>query len=63
MRASFRRADLGPLPWIVVLTALQFVAGAISLHGSVNERLSLVRTTEVMFAQSFLNRSSSWWAR
>lgn len=47
-------------PWYLVpltlVGLLGFPAGAISLMGAVRVRLGLARTTEMMFAQSFLNR-------
>lgn len=48
--------DLAYLPVILVVGVLGFPAGAISLMGAVNVRLKLWATTEMMFAQSFLNR-------
>jgi undecaprenyl-diphosphatase len=49
-------ADLTRLPVIVGLTALTYVAGALSLSGAVTVDLPLSQTSEVMLAQSFLNR-------
>jgi undecaprenyl-diphosphatase len=44
------------LPFLVLIPLLSFPAGAASLVGAVNVRLPFLRTTQVMFAQSFLNR-------
>lgn len=49
-------AELERLPGILVLAALTYVAGALSLQGAVTRSLPLGQTTEVMLAQSFLNR-------
>ena len=53
---ELRAADLSYVPWMLVLVGLTYVSGALSLMGAVNARLPFGRTTEVMFAQSFLNR-------
>jgi undecaprenyl-diphosphatase len=53
---ALRGIDPAYLPVLLVVSLLSFPAGAMSLMGSVNVRLPFVRTTEVMFAQSFLNR-------
>ncbi|MCB0970261.1 MAG: flippase-like domain-containing protein [Acidimicrobiales bacterium] len=48
--------DVAYLPLLLVISLLGFPAGAISLMGAVNVRLKLWATTEMMLAQSFLNR-------
>lgn len=53
---ALRQARWELLPWLLALMVAQYVAGALTLMGSVPERLALGRTTQVMFAQSFLNR-------
>jgi undecaprenyl-diphosphatase len=53
---SFSGADWAYVPWIFVAMVLTFVAGAISLVGSVLRPVSMVDSTIVMFGQSFLNR-------
>ncbi|HKY66689.1 MAG TPA: lysylphosphatidylglycerol synthase transmembrane domain-containing protein [Acidimicrobiales bacterium] len=53
---AFADADLTYAVPIVVLTAGTYVTGSISLLGAVTTRLALLRTTAVMFGQSFLNR-------
>ncbi|OWY60553.1 hypothetical protein B7486_68560, partial [cyanobacterium TDX16] len=53
---SFSGADWAYVPWIFVAMVLTFVAGAISLVGSVVRPVSLLDSTIVMFGQSFLNR-------
>ncbi|HEX7136006.1 MAG TPA: lysylphosphatidylglycerol synthase domain-containing protein [Iamia sp.] len=54
--STLRDARWELLPWLLVLMVLQYVAGAFTLMGAVPDRLALGRTTQVMFAQSFLNR-------
>ena len=49
-------ADWSYLPVLVVLAGLGFVGGALSLMGAVPNRLPFLQTTQIMFAQSFLNR-------
>jgi undecaprenyl-diphosphatase len=49
-------ADLARVPVVVVLAAISYLAGALSLQGAVTRSLPLVQTTEVMLAQAFLNR-------
>ena len=49
-------ADFSTLPLMFLMVALSYAGGAISLMGAVNVRLPFFRTTEIMFAQSFLNR-------
>ncbi|HRW38037.1 MAG: flippase-like domain-containing protein [Acidimicrobiales bacterium] len=44
------------IPILLVLPLLTYPAGAASLLGAVTGRLPFLRTTQVMFAQSFLNR-------
>ena len=53
---ALSEADWSRLPLTVVLAGLTYVAGALSLMGSVLRPLPLGRTTIVMFGQSFLNR-------
>lgn len=53
---SLGDADWTRLPGIVLLSSVGFVAGALSLMGAVTNRLPLGQTSEVMLAQSFLNR-------
>lgn len=53
---SLRNADWAYLPWMLLLMVLTFVAGALSLQGSVLRALGTIETTIVMFGQSFLNR-------
>ena len=53
---ELKAADLSYVPWMVGLVVATYVSGALSLMGAVNVRLPFGRTTEVMFAQSFLNR-------
>lgn len=53
---AFIEADLSYAVPIVVLTAGTYVTGAMSLLGAVTSHLALLRTTAVMFGQSFLNR-------
>jgi undecaprenyl-diphosphatase len=53
---ELKAADLSYVPWMVALVAATYVSGALSLMGAVNVRLPFGRTTEIMFAQSFLNR-------
>ncbi|MEZ5140757.1 MAG: lysylphosphatidylglycerol synthase transmembrane domain-containing protein [Acidimicrobiales bacterium] len=49
-------ADPAYIPILLVLPLLTYPAGAASLLGAVTGRLPFLRTTQVMFAQSFLNR-------
>lgn len=53
---ALSEADWSRLPLTVVLAGLTYVAGALSLMGSVLRPLPLGRTTIIMFGQSFLNR-------
>lgn len=53
---SFSGADWAYVPWVFVAMVLTFVAGAVSLVGSVLRPVSLLDSTIVMFGQSFLNR-------
>lgn len=54
--AALREADWSRLPLLLVLAALPYPAGALSLMGSVVRPVPLGRTTVIMFGQSFLNR-------
>jgi undecaprenyl-diphosphatase len=54
--ATLQDTDPQAVPVLVVLTSLAYVGGALSLMGAVERSLPFGRTTEVMFAQSFLNR-------
>jgi uncharacterized membrane protein YbhN (UPF0104 family) len=51
-----QQADTAFVAWMVVMMVLSYVAGAVSMLGSVTVDLPFLRTTVVMFAQSFLNR-------
>lgn len=53
---AMRDADPTYVPLLLVVPLLSFPAGAVSLIGAVSVRLAFLRTTELMFAQSFLNR-------
>lgn len=53
---SLDEADWTYLPWILLTVVLGYPAGAASLMGAVTNRLPLGQTSEVMLAQSFLNR-------
>jgi uncharacterized protein (TIRG00374 family) len=53
---AFTEADLSYALPIVVLISATYVTGAMSLLGAVTTDLPLMRTTAVMFGQSFLNR-------
>lgn len=53
---ELKAADLRYVPWMIALVVATYVSGAMSLMGAVNVRLPFGRTTEIMFAQSFLNR-------
>lgn len=53
---AIKEIDPAYLLPLTVVSLLGFPAGALSLMGAVNLRLGLLRTTEMMFAQSFLNR-------
>lgn len=53
---ELKAADLSYVPWMLALVVITYVSGALSLMGAVNVRLPFGRTTEIMFAQSFLNR-------
>lgn len=54
--SAVRTANLGYVVPMLVLMVASYSSGAITLMGAVNVRLRFVRTTTVMFAQSFLNR-------
>lgn len=53
---AIKEVEPAYLPVLMVVSLLGFPSGALSLMGAVNVRLPFLRTTEVMFAQSFLNR-------
>lgn len=53
---ELKGANLTAVPWMVALVVVNYASGALSLMGAVNVRLPFGRTTEIMFAQSFLNR-------
>lgn len=53
---TLQEANWALLPWLLVLSALSYVGGGISLIGAVTTPLAFGRTIEVMFAQSYLNR-------
>jgi undecaprenyl-diphosphatase len=53
---ALKGADWTFLPGIIVASALGYPAAAVSLMGAVTVRLALGQTSEVMLAQSFLNR-------
>ncbi len=54
--AAIKEANPAYLPFILVIPLLAYPAGALSLMGAVPRRIPFLPTTEVMFAQSFLNR-------
>nr|MCU0260637.1 flippase-like domain-containing protein [Ilumatobacteraceae bacterium] len=54
--AALQDADPSVIPWLVIWVVLSYVGGSLSLMGSVTVDLPFLRTTEVMFGQSFLNR-------
>ncbi|MCB1029692.1 MAG: flippase-like domain-containing protein [Acidimicrobiales bacterium] len=54
--ASIKQANPAYIPILLVLPLVTFPSGAASLLGAVTVRLPFLRTTQVMFAQSFLNR-------
>lgn len=53
---ALQEADWSYAPMVLLMAALGFPAGALSLMGAVTNRLPLLETTHVMLAQSFLNR-------
>jgi undecaprenyl-diphosphatase len=53
---AVKQADPAYVPFLLVIPLLSFPSGAASLMGAVTTRLPFLRTTQVMFAQSFLNR-------
>lgn len=53
---ELKAADVTTVPFMLLFMVLGYVGGALALMGAVNVRLPFFRTTEVMFAQSFLNR-------
>jgi glycosyltransferase 2 family protein len=54
--AALQTADLTAVPWLVVFYVMGTVGGALSMMGSVTQPLPLWQTSEIMIAQSFLNR-------
>ena len=54
--SALREANAVAFVPLVVLITATYVGGALSLMGAVTIDLPFLRTTEVMFAQSFLNR-------
>jgi undecaprenyl-diphosphatase len=53
---ALEEADWSYAPVVLLMAALGFPAGAMSLMGAVTNRLPLLETTQVMLGQSFLNR-------
>jgi uncharacterized protein (TIRG00374 family) len=53
---SFRSADIWYVVPVTILALATAFTGALSLLGAVTTKLSFLRTTAVMYAQSFLNR-------
>ncbi len=53
---AFTTADLSYVLPIIVLAALPYLTGALSMMGAVPIDLPFLRTTAVMFGQSYLNR-------
>jgi uncharacterized protein (TIRG00374 family) len=53
---SFQEANLVYVLPVLVLAMATYFTGALSLMGAVTTRLAFLRTTAVMFGQSFLNR-------
>ena len=54
--ASLKEADYSKTPVMILFMLASYFGGTWALMGAVNIRLPFVRTTEIMFAQSFLNR-------
>ncbi len=54
--STLQEADWARLPLLIALMICTYLGGAVSLMGAVRTDLPFVRTTQVMFAQSFLNR-------
>lgn len=54
--AALGDADWSYVPAILIFAFLGFPGGAVSLMGAVPDRLPFLQTTQIMFAQSFLNR-------
>lgn len=53
---AVKEAEPRAIGWLLLLSTLSYVGGALSMMGSVTVELPFLRSTEVMFAQSFLNR-------
>ncbi|MCB1040016.1 MAG: flippase-like domain-containing protein [Acidimicrobiales bacterium] len=53
---AVKGANPAYIPLLLVIPLLTYPSGAASLIGAVTVRLPFLRTTQVMFAQSFLNR-------
>jgi len=53
---ELKAADVTTVPFMLLFMVIGYVGGSLSLMGAVNVRLPFFRTTEIMFAQSFLNR-------
>ena len=53
---ALQEADYSAVPLMIFFMLISYFGGTFSLMGAVNIRLPLFRTTEIMFAQSFLNR-------
>ena len=53
---AFTTADLSYVPPILVLAMVPYLTGALSMLGAVPIDLPFLRTTAVMFGQSYLNR-------
>ncbi|MSO86900.1 MAG: flippase-like domain-containing protein [Acidimicrobiia bacterium] len=54
--AAIKGANPAYLPFLLVIPLLGYPAGAVSLMGAVPRPIAFLPTTEVMFAQAFLNR-------
>lgn len=53
---TLQQTDWSYIPWLLVLMVATYLGGALSLMGAVRTDLPFVTTSQVMFAQSFLNR-------
>ena len=53
---AMQEADYSAVPLMIFFMLISYFGGTFSMMGAVNTRLPLFRTTEIMFAQSFLNR-------
>lgn len=53
---TLQQTDWAYIPWILALMVCTYLGGALSLMGAVRTDLPFVTTSQVMFAQSFLNR-------